>query len=103
VKKRGLSSKEKKEIMLISGSILMVVIIGVLLQFVGKGNTFAGAAIDPNYATSEGVMSLLNSYTPVKGNGNCNTLCGEMICIPFQNSCEQNIDKNQCYCVNVPK
>jgi hypothetical protein len=108
-KKRGyhwnFTSKQKKEVGLIIGSVLVVAMMGIYVQFfTGEifGN-FVGAAINPNQATTNGVLSVLNKYTPVKGNGACNDICGEMVCLPYLDECNVALEENQCYCVNIPK
>ena len=108
-KKRGyhwnFNSKQKKEVGLIIGSVLVVAMIGFYVQFFAGDSfgNFVGAAINPNQATTNGVLTTLNKYTPVKGNGACDDICGEMVCLPYLDECSVSLEGNQCYCVTVPE
>ena len=107
-KKRGyhwnFNSKQKKEVALIIGSVLVVAMVGFYIQFfTGEFGNFVGAAINPNQATTNGALTMLNQYTPVKGDGACDTICGEMVCLPYLDDCSVSLENNQCYCVSVPE
>tara|TARA_Y100000310_G_scaffold277429_1_gene295158 strand:+ start:1024 stop:1344 length:321 start_codon:yes stop_codon:yes gene_type:complete len=104
----GITKKEKIEIGFVLGSVLIVVIVGLSLQFVqtGKLEALAGAAVklDPKIPTYPGTLVLLKDYcTPKSGSGNCNSICGKNVCIPINNDCDKSVSKNTCLCCDYPK
>ena len=81
MKKKVLSSKEKKEIGLILGSVLLVAIVGLLLTQIvdNKSEAIVGEATHLDKPTYSGVITLLNSYcVPINSGGAiCNDVCNE--------------------------
>ena len=103
VKKRKLSPKQKKEIALVIGSVLLVAIIGLITTNLAddRVSTIAGAAIqlNPNVPTYAGEIILFKDYCgPVTGEGNCNAVCAEKICVPVEENCDDDPENNQCFC-----
>jgi hypothetical protein len=103
VKKRKLSNKQKKEMALVIGSVLLVAVIGLITTSLAEDrvSTIAGAAIklNPDVPTYAGEILLLKNYCgPVTGEGNCNAVCGEKTCIPVEESCIDDPENNQCFC-----
>ena len=102
-KRRNLSSKQKKEIALVIGSVLVVAIIGLITMLLAseRVSAIAGAAVqlNPDIPTYPGEIILLKDYCgPVTGNGACNTICAEKICIPVEENCNTPLNNNQCFC-----
>ncbi|MFA6461141.1 MAG: hypothetical protein WCV90_02655 [Candidatus Woesearchaeota archaeon] len=92
--------KQKKEIALIIGAVLIVVILGGVLTFQNQKN-FAGAATTriSNLPDNPGVLSLLNEKcNVVRGNGACNSLCKGLTCVPLEDNCDRVVENNKCYC-----
>jgi len=103
---KKLSSKQKKEIALIVGSVLMVAIIGLITASLAteRVSTIAGAAIQLNseIPTYSGEIIFLKDYCgPVTGEGDCNTVCAEKICIPVEEDCNVNLNNNPCFCCEI--
>ena len=97
------SSKQKKEIALIVGSVLLVAIVGLITTNLAneRVSTIAGAAIqlNPDVPTYAGEIILFKDYCgPVTGEGNCNTVCAEKICVPVEENCNSDPENNQCFC-----
>ena len=99
MKKRALSKKEKGEIGLILGSVLVVAVIGlVLTQSSSKVETFTGAGI-AGVPTSTGVLVLMNNYcVPIVGEGICDQVCEsqDKTCFPVEDDCD--VSSTQCLC-----
>ena len=105
-KKRKLSKKAKREIALIIGSVLLVLIIGTITTYIAddKVTAIAGAAIqlNPESPTYSGELILYKDYCgPVIGEGNCNFVCGEKICVPVEEDCTADPENNQCFCCEI--
>ncbi len=106
VKKRKLSSKQKKEIALVIGSVLLVAIVGLITTNLAteRVSAIAGAAIqlNPEVPTYAGEILLLKDYCgPVTGEGNCNAVCLEKLCVPVEEDCNVDPENNQCFCCEV--
>ena len=104
----GITKKEKIEIGFILGSVLIVAIVGVSMDFwqTGKMEALAGAAVklDPQIPTYPGTLVLLKDYcVPKSGSGSCNTICSSKICLPVENDCSKSVTKNTCLCCDYPK
>ncbi len=102
-----LSTKEKREIGLILGSVLLVAFVGlaVTLFSADKLEVVAGAAVklNPDVPTYPGALIMLKEYCePISGSGSCDSLCGERICVPTEENCEVNVGENQCLCCDQP-
>lgn len=98
-----LTPKQKKEIGLIFASVLVVVIVGMLTTTLisREEKNFAGAATTriSNLPDNVGVLSLLNEKcSVVSGNGACNSICGNLVCVPLEENCDKVIEENKCYC-----
>lgn len=107
VGKKALSSKEKREIALIFGSVLLVAFVGLIVTFKAAGtfNTIAGAAVhlNPDVPTYSGSLVLLKDYCGVvKGDGSsCDNVCGsQRVCVPVEENCDQAADS--CLCCSSP-
>ena len=103
--KKKLSLKEKREIGLIVGAILVVGLIGLTTMLLAQSRieAISGAAIklNPNLPTNPGVLIMLKDYCgPVTGEGNCDSVCGEKVCIPIEENCNYDPENNQCFCCN---
>ena len=102
-----LSKKEMKTIGFILGCVLVVALVGVGLNISksGKLNNIAGAAIqlDPKLPTYPGVLGLLKTQCePKTGSGNCNSVCGNLTCVPIEEDCSKT-NTNGCWCCTWPK
>ena len=82
-----LTKKEKKEVALIFASVLIVAIAGMLLTQTPS-------------STSTGLASAkyVAQCQPVFGIGNCNSLCGQRMCLPLQENCDVFKSDNSCSC-----
>lgn len=101
-----LTKKERKEIGLIFGAVIIVALVGIGVDYLPVQNIFGmGITIDYNtdYATTDGALRIIKTYEVASGSGSCTDLCGDKMCIPWREGCDVNVEKNQCYCVNVPK
>ena len=103
----SLTTKEKKEIALILGSVLLVAIVGLVTTQLtaNRVEAIAGAAVrlNPDVPTYPGTMILLKEYcSPVRGSGDCDSICGERVCVPTQENCNVAVDNNQCLCCSNP-
>ena len=100
---KSLSKKEKGEIGLILGSVLVVAIVGLLLtQVSGKTETFTGAGIE-GVPTTTGVLVLMNNYCePVNIEGVCDDICESQgkTCFPVEADCD--VVSSQCLCCSSP-
>ena len=102
---KSLSKKEKGEIGLILGSVLVVAIVGLLLtQVSGKTETFTGAGIE-GVPTTTGVLVLMNNYCePVNIEGVCDDICSSSnpvrTCFPVEDDCD--VVSSQCLCCSSP-
>ena len=106
VKKRKLSNKQKKEIALVIGSVLLVTIVGLITTNLANERvaTIAGAAIklNPDVPTYAGEIIMFKDYCgPVTGEGNCNIVCAEKKCVPLEANCNDDPENNQCFCCDV--
>ena len=101
---KSLSKKEKGEIGLILGSVLLVAIIGLLLtQVSGKQETFTGAGISSGVPTTTGVLVLMNDYCePINIEGVCDDTCEIQgkTCFPVEADCD--VVSSQCLCCESP-
>jgi hypothetical protein len=99
------TTKEKKEMGLIFGAVLMVAIVGIVLSLKTNETTaFAGQAvtINPELLTESGMVGLLNEKCePVTGEGQCNSICGSQLCVPVEENCDTSISNNQCLCCTI--
>lgn len=108
-KKRKLLNKEKKEIGLILGSVLLVALVAIIsINFAEeKVGAIRGAAVTlTGVPTYPGTLVLLKDYcAPVVGKGMCNDICGDQICIPVEENCDfdSGEEDNSCLCCNYPK
>jgi hypothetical protein len=102
MKKKRLSKKEKREIGLIVASVVLVLTIGLIVNYMESGHTgnIRGSAISlDGTPTLSGMLGLLNEYCyPVQGVGSCNALCGEDVCVPVEENCDEELVENQCLC-----
>ena len=104
----SLKKKEKIEIGFILGAVLVVVIVGLSLQYVEKGKleAIAGAAVklDPKIPTYPGTLVLFKDYcNPVSGSGTCDSICSKKICLPINQECSKSVASNTCLCCDYPK
>lgn len=103
-----LTSKERKEVMIVLSSVLVVAVFGVLMQNfqVDRQEALAGAAVElnRNLPTYPGALILLRDHcTPVVGDGNCDTICGPLkTCVPIERDCTEGSYQNQCLCCESP-
>ena len=100
---KSLTKKEKEEIALILGSVLLVAIIGILVVVIGdnKAETFSGAAISSDVPTPTGVLVLMNGHCEITEGGICNEVCGsKKTCFPVEENCDAQ--SSQCLCCDVP-
>jgi hypothetical protein len=100
---KKLSKKEKRDLALILGSVLVVAVIGLLMTLFTSSrlNAIAGAAIsiDSEIPTKEGMLIYMNQYcSPSLGSGDCNTICGEKVCVPLEQNCDLADENNECLC-----
>jgi hypothetical protein len=105
IKKREATSKEKKEIALIIGSVFIVAIIGMIITNISdeKVTIATGASINPNVPTYAGTLVLLKDYCkPVTGTGTCDSICGNDICMPVEENCGASLETNSCVCCEMP-
>jgi len=106
--KKKLTHKEKREIGLVLGLVLMVAIIGLVLHFNEKNKieVLAGAAVklNPEVPTYPGALVLFRDYCqPLSGIGDCNTICADKTCFPINQDCDQIIDQEHpCWCCRSP-
>ena len=108
IKLRKATSKEKKEVGFILGAVFIVAVIGIIMTnlTVGKVEALSGAAVqlNPSAPTYPGVIVLLKEYCVAKtGNGDCNSICGQDVCLPAEESCSTPLSENQCVCCQIPK
>jgi len=96
-----INSKEKKEIALVIGAVLIVAVLGIVLM-VKTNQNVAGAATTriSNLPDNTGVLSLLNEKcVVVSGKGSCDLLCGQnKVCLPLEENCDTSVENNRCYC-----
>jgi len=96
------------EIVLVLVAILIVAIVGLIVTKapIEQEKSFVGHAIqiDTNNPTERGLLEIMNNLcAPIKGTGDCNTICGDQkVCVPVENNCDANIDSNQCLCCDMP-
>ena len=97
-----LSKKEKEEIGLIIGSVLLVAIVGIILVIVGanKEEAIVGSAISSEIPTPTGVLVLMNEHCEIKNGGICNEVCAEKTCFPVEANCD--VQSSQCLCCDSP-
>lgn len=101
---KWLNEKEKREVAIIIASVFLVAFVGLILHYKTVVLTNpTGQAINPNFISEGGIKNTINNYNVIRGSGNCDTLCGTDFCIPYMADCNQNLEKNQCYCIKVPK
>jgi hypothetical protein len=110
-KKRTISSKEKKEIGLVLGSVLLVAVVAIISINLADNQVEAirGAAVtlNPGIPTNPGVLILLKDYCgPVNGKGICNDICSvdDRICVPVEENCDfdSGTEQNSCWCCSSP-
>jgi hypothetical protein len=107
-KKRKISKKEKREILLIGGAVFLVLIIGLAITLIAEKRVEAisGEAIKliddmPSYY---GEIILFKNYCEnVQGNGdkNCNEICEAKTCVPVEENCDEMTGNNSCFCCLV--
>jgi hypothetical protein len=109
--KKGLSEKEKVEIILILGAVLVVAIIGLIVTqdhtpIKKSTQSIAGQAIqiDKNRPSTTGILEIMNNLcAPTTGSGDCNSICGlQKVCVPIDNNCDDEAESNQCLCCDLP-
>ena len=97
-----LSGKEKREIGLIVGSVLVVLVVGLFLVEV-EGNIAGQAYLNPEVPTDTGAIVVLKDFcSPVLGVGSCNEICSDKICVPIERDCSVAFESNQCLCCTSP-
>ena len=106
VKKRRLSKKQKKEIALVVGAVLLVAVVGLITTSLAteRVSAIAGAAIrlNPEVPTYSGIIILLKDYGGlITGDGTCDSICGEKMCIPVEEDCNKNLVDNKCFCNEI--
>ena len=100
-------AKQKKEIGIVLGCVLMVAVVGLIVTSVAEKRveSVVGAAvqIDSELPTYPGVLIFLKEYcAPVKGDGSCNLVCGEKTCVPTKENCDVAVSGNSCLCCTLP-
>ncbi len=67
-------------------------------------SAIAGAAVqlNPEIPTYAGEIILLKDYCgPVTGDGTCDSVCGEKMCVPLEETCNKVLSDNQCFCCEI--
>ena len=100
-------AKQKKEIGIIVGCVLLVAVVGLFTTLIAEKRVtaVAGAAVEINseLPTYPGVVLFLKEYcSPIEGDGTCDALCGEKTCIPTQENCDVSVSGNSCLCCSSP-
>ena len=103
----ALNKKEKREIGVVFGSVLLVVLVGGLLHesSVNTQKALSGQAthLVNDAPTYSGFLTLMNEHcSAVYGVGKCSLLCGTKTCVPLENNCNEEVVNNQCWCCQVP-
>jgi TRAP-type uncharacterized transport system substrate-binding protein len=97
------TTKEKREIALILGSVLLVAVVGMIttMATAGKLGVIMGAATQLNeeVPTYAGVLVMLKERcSAVSGSGSCDNICGLKQCLPTEENCDVSKSENQCLC-----
>lgn len=108
---RKLTKKEKREILIMIISVLTVALVGTTLSILApevNDRSLVGQAItlDPNSPTYEGILSLLENqcyWTQANGTNSCDDICGENVCLPLEDNCDEVMSGGECRCCVVPK
>ena len=104
---KKISKKEKREIILIVFSVMLVAVIGLVVTMLASDRTeaIAGqAGLDPNFPTDPGVLILIKDYChETTGSGTCDNVCGEEVCVPLEENCDLEVTENRCFCCTVPE
>jgi hypothetical protein len=99
------SIKEKRELALIFSAVILVVLVGIIVVFIGSRSV--GLAVDinvnqPNYAGFVHLLENNGEWVPAISGKNCNDVCGTKICVPLQQTCSST-SQDFCRCYEVPK
>ena len=110
-KKRNISSKEKKEIGLVLGSVLLVALVAIVSVNLAEDRVEAirgaTATLNPEIPTYPGLLYLLKNHcAPANGEGICNNICSadKRICLPVEENCDfdSGTEQNSCWCCAYP-
>ena len=101
------TKKERNELMMFVGSVLMVAMVGIILtNFAGK-DTLAGMAsarLQCDNPTLEGLVELLNSCSsvPIGSALSCDAACGADVCVALNDNCAAVPADGSCVCCPNP-
>ncbi len=101
------SVKERRELALIFGAVILVVIVGIVVMFIGARENVAGSAVDinvnqPNYAGFIHILENNGEWVPAQSSLSCDEVCGDRVCVPLQHTCS-DFSIDYCRCYEVPQ